>query len=105
MSITPIEIVSYAPKSQETMMQKHQEINKPQTDKQQAEVVVNTQILKNLTQTVKLSKGENTEYRYDAKEKGRGSYGDSKKKKEQEEEEKEKKPEGKGFLTSLDIRI
>lgn len=105
MSITPIEIVSYAPKSQETMMQKHQEINKPQTDKQQAEVVVNTQIIKNLTQTVKMSKGENTEYRYDAKEKGRGSYGESKKQKGQKDEDEEQKPEKKGFLTSLDVRI
>jgi hypothetical protein len=65
----------------------------------------NTEIRHNSEQTVKMTKSENNEYRYDAKEKGNGSYhGSQGKKKEQEEkEDKEKAREIK--TSNFDIRI
>lgn len=103
MPITPIEIASMAPKSQEVTHYKHQESQKPLNE----QIVINQQLNNNIKhdsrQTVKTLKGENKEYRYDAKEKGSNSYSGSKKNKKKKEKAaaaKEKYRSG-----SIDIKI
>lgn len=103
MPITPIEMASMAPKSQEVSNYKHQESQKPMNDQILIHNKLNHDVKQNSQQTVKTNKGDNKEYRYDAKEKGNNSYSGSnsnKKKKEESKEEKSKMKSG-----SIDIRI
>ncbi|MGN6711774.1 hypothetical protein [Anaerocolumna jejuensis] len=103
MPITPIEVASMAPKSQEVSNYKHQESQKPINDQILIHDKLSHEVKQNSQQAVKTAKGENKEYRYDAKEKGNNSYsgsGSKKKKKEESKEEKNKMKSG-----SIDIRI
>lgn len=87
MPITPIEIVSMAPKSQEVSHYKQQEFQRPINEQVQINHQFKNEIIHNSKQTVKLEKSENKEYRYDAKEKGNNSYSGSKQKKKQSKKE------------------
>lgn len=103
MSITPIEMYTMVPKSQEASHLRQGELSRMAG--QQAETVQSfeKEIRQNSQQTVKMSESENPEYRYDAKEKGNGSYGNSGKgKKEKKKEEKSDIPVRPG---GFDIRI
>lgn len=99
-------MISIAPRSQEASQQhinEHQRTSAAQSSvaqqfgkhvKDSAEVV---------TQTLK---GEQNEYRYDAKEKGNGSYhGGNRKGNKKKEEEKEKKKTEEIKLSNFDIKI
>jgi hypothetical protein len=103
MPITPIEVVTMAPKSQEASVFKHQEVQKTFNDQAIFNSEFKQEIQHNNNQTVKTSKGENKEYRYDAKEKGNNSYMGKKQKKKQKENESDKK--GNIQSGSIDIRI
>jgi len=89
MPIRPIDIVTMAPKSQEVSTYKQQEVQKPMNEQMHLHNQFNNEIRHNQQQTTKTVKAENTEYRYDAKEKGSNSYSGSgynqKKKKEKDE--------------------
>ncbi|WOO36560.1 hypothetical protein R2R35_22660 [Anaerocolumna sp. AGMB13020] len=103
MPITPIEVVTMAPKSQEVSGYKHQESQKPINDQIVIHNKINSEIKHNSQQPVKASKGENKEYRYDAKEKGNNSFFGSKSKKQKKEESKEETKKTRSG--SIDIRI
>lgn len=103
MPITPIEIASMAPKSQEVTSYKHQESQKPMNDQILIHDKLSHEVKHNSQQTVKMTKGDNKEYRYDAKEKGNNSYSGSNSKKKQKEESKDEK--GTMKPGSIDIRI
>ena len=105
MSITPIERVLVPPKTQEASQHQIAHQQKQAHAQEQLEVQYNTNLQHNQQQTVKMTKSENNEYRYDAKEKGNGKFfgGKKDKKKKEQEEAKEK---GKPLLPhGFDIRI
>ena len=88
--ITPIEMYTMAPKSQEASNIRHGE--QVRDASQQAGIAQNIskQANDNTQRTVKMSETENPEYRYDAKERGNNEYSsDGQKKKKKEEEEKD----------------
>lgn len=110
MSITPIEIATMAPKSQETSLMKNAEVQKPNIDNMNANLQMENKVLQNGTQTVKAKHNETPEFRYDAKNKGNGSYSPNHGKKEDENKKKsnDEKIEDKkqnGFNGHFDIRI
>lgn len=107
MSITPIEIATMAPKSQEVSVHKVQEIQKPMNDQALLSKQFSNEIKQNNSQTVKTIKSENKEYRYDAKEKGNNSFAksNSKKKKKDDLKNKEAVPKDNFRSGSIDIKI
>lgn len=112
MSITPIEMYTMAPKSQEASQVRHGEQAKFHS--QQAEVVnkIDRNIQENSQRTTKAKESENPEYRYDAKDggNGAGSYNPSGKGK-QEEKDTDENNKFKGIVNTsrreggIDIRI
>jgi hypothetical protein len=80
MPITPIETAAMAPKSQAVTQIKQPEIQKPIVEQMNLNQQFNKDIQHNSMQTVKTFKSENNEYRYDAKEKGNGTYSNQNKK-------------------------
>lgn len=107
MPIKPIDIVTMPPKSQEVSQYKHQESQKFLNDQTQLANQFNNHIQRNNNQIVKTLKGENPEYRYDAKEKGNNSYaGSQKNKKEKDKDSKTNAvTEEKFHSGSFDIKI
>ncbi|MFU0826591.1 MAG: DEAD/DEAH box helicase [Lachnoclostridium sp.] len=107
MSITPIEIATMAPKSQEVTPYKQQEYQKPLNDQLLIGQQLNHQIQKESQQTVRTFKSENQEYRYDAKEKGNNSYSYSYsgRKKDKKQKAKEAAPKNNCRYGSIDIKI
>ena len=72
--ITPIEMYTMVPKSQEVSMQ-HSAANAKNVSMQQEGMQeLNHQAHQNTQTTVQATAAENPEYRYDAKEQGNGSY-------------------------------
>lgn len=106
--ITPIEMYTMVPKSQEASNIRHGE--QARDASQHAQIVQNIahEANENTQRTVRMSEAENPDYRYDAKEKGNNEYspdGDRKKKKD-EEEEQEKRPVNHSERPGgIDIRI
>jgi hypothetical protein len=107
MSITPIEIATMAPKSQEVSIHKVQESQKPMNDQALLSKQFNNEIMHNNSQTVKTIKSDNKEYRYDAKEKGNNSFTNSnpQKKKKDDSKDKEAVPKDNFRSGSIDIKI
>ncbi len=103
MPITPIEIATMAPKSQEVTHYKHQESQKPLNEQIVIGQQFNNHIKHDSQQTVQTIKSENKEYRYDAKEKGNNSY--SGKKQDKKKKEKEAAPKDNFRSGSIDIKI
>ena len=102
MSITPIEIITMVPKSQEASFMKQNEQTRSHNQQQQHEMQFNQTIKQHSSQTVKMSEAEYNQYRYDAKEKGNGQYEADKRKKKKE---KENKPDPVIKQGNFDIRI
>lgn len=106
MPITPIEVAAMVPKSQDASYQKQQQTQKPINEQIQIHQHINSEIKHNNQQAVRLQKGDNTEYRYDAKEKGNNSYSGSKQKKDKKDKnEKNQKLKQSQMPGSIDIRI
>jgi hypothetical protein len=103
MPITPIEIASMAPKSQEVTHYKVQESQRPMHEQALINSHIKNEIRHNNIQTVKTNQSENKEYRYDAKEKGNNSNTGSKQKKKQNN--KETAPKDISRTGSIDIKI
>lgn len=104
MAITPIERALIPPKSQEASQFQHAHLQKQAHAQEQLGVQYNNTLQHNSQQTVKMTKSENNEYRYDAKEKGNGQFSgkkQGKKKNGQEETEKDKEIR----ISSFDMRI
>ena len=68
MPITPIDLATVAPKSQETFIAKQPEVQKPLTDLANANVQTEQKVQKQSDTVTVLHKGDNLEYRYDAKD-------------------------------------
>ena len=105
--ITPIEMYTMVPKSQEASMV-HSAANAKQVAQQQSgmqEIAHEARVHEQ--QVVQTTAAENPEYRYDAKEKGNGSYSEKEKKKKKKENESEQNENGADSSThhGFDIRI
>lgn len=105
MSIRPIDIITIAPKSQEAANQQLGEQHRLQQNQSNLEHSFQQQIKQNTEQVVQYTPSENSPYRYDAKEKGNGSYQESKKKKRKKEEEKNSKEKEDPLGGRFDIKI
>ncbi len=105
--ITPIEMYTMVPKSQEVSTL-HSQAN-AKTDAQHHNVVqqMANEIRHNDQQVVHMTSAENPEYRYDAKEQGNGSYSEQNKKKKKKENESESGENGTNTSghSGFDIRI
>lgn len=91
MPISRMDMMTMAPKTNEATSYKVNQNQKPVNE--QVVISENQQktIQHNSQQTIRKSKAENSEYRYDAKEKGNNQYsGKQKKNSDKKEEEKEK---------------
>jgi hypothetical protein len=105
--ITPIEMYTMVPKSQEVSTL-HSQAN-ARTDAQHHNVVqqIADEVRHNDQQVVHMTSAENPEYRYDAKEQGNGSYSEQNKKKKKKENESETGENGTNASghSGFDIRI
>lgn len=90
MPITPIEVASFVPKSQEASQMKTVEHQKPLSEQLAFAGRFKDEIQRNSEQTVATTKSDNPEFRYDAKEKGSNPYYYQQAKKRKKEKEKEK---------------
>lgn len=106
MPIRPIDMITVAPRSMEASQQHLQEQHKAESAQSNVAQQFVRHTKENAEVVIQTSKGEQQEYRYDAKEKGNGTYGKSKrgtKKAKKKETEKEKSEEIK--RSSFDIKI
>lgn len=101
MPISRIDIITMPPKTQEASQYKHNELTKNLSEQAQLQSGFQKEVAHNSRQIVKTLKGENTEKRYDAKEKGSQSYEGrgSKKKSNESNEEKQIK------TSNFDVKI
>lgn len=89
MPISRIDIITMPPKTQEASQYKQNELTKSFSEQAQLQSGFQKDISQNSKQTVRTLKGENTEKRYDAKEKGSQSY-DGQNSKKRQDKSKEK---------------
>ncbi len=100
MAIRPIDMV----KTQEATQLKHMESQKAQHAMLQNEKNYQEAIKREQQKPTKAPKSEDTEYRYDAKEKGNNQYqnlGNKKKNKEKEDKKKSDNPQSSGGIDIL----
>ena len=101
--ITPIEMYSMVPKSQEASMVHSAQNAKHVAQQQSGMQEIAREARQNTQQIVHTTSAENPDYRYDAKEQGNGSYSSGEKKKEDgSEQDRENQTENHG---GFDIRI
>lgn len=107
MPIRPIDMATVAPRSQETANQ--QLSNQHRSEQAQANLQNEfaQQVKDGVELVIQSSKSENTEYRYDAKEKGNGSYSQQKKKrrKQKKQENAIQSEQEKNIGSGFDIKI
>lgn len=104
--ITPIEMYTMVPKSQEASIQHHAENIKQVQQQQNGMQQIENQARQNTQQTVRAANADNPEYRYDAKEQGNGSYsGGGQKKKEEKKDEKQTEKKPSKITSGFDVRI
>lgn len=101
MPITRIEMVAATPRTQEATHQRQNEVARNFAENANITDHFHDQIQHNGQQTVKTSKSEDKEKRYDAKEKGKNSYQG----KDQKKEKNDSKEENEIKLSSFDIKI
>ena len=107
MPITPIDLATVAPKSQETFIAKQPEVQKPTTDHINANVQTEQKVQKQSDTVIMSQKGENPEYRYDAKD-GSGnsaSYSGGQKQQKKQKNDTPKTEYEKKIGQGIDIRI
>lgn len=103
MAIGPIELTGMVTRSQDISLFKQNEDNKPIIDQSNIQVNVQKKTEEQTKQVRNADNADHHEYRYDAKEKGNGSYQDNRKK-----DKKEKKEDGKVTVkrtSGFDMRI
>lgn len=104
MAIGPIEMTGMVTRSQDISLFKQNEDNKPMIDQSNIQVNVQKKVQDQNQQVNQADNVEYHEYRYDAKEKGNGSYQENK------ERNKKEKKKSDGTVTEkktvgFDIRI
>lgn len=92
MPIRPIDMISIAPRSQEAANQHLNSQNKAEHAQSNMVQQFSKHVKENAEVVIQASKGEQKEYRYDAKEKGNGSYSGQNNKGKKKKNEGEKKP-------------
>ena len=105
MPITPIEVASFIPKSQEASQMRTLEQQKPMSEQLAFADKFKDEIQKNSEPAVATTKSVNPEFRYDAKEKGSNPYYYQQGKKRKKEQEKEKNGELPEEHHGIDIKI
>lgn len=106
MPIRPIDMITVAPRSQEASNQQIHEQHRAETAQSNVAQQFGKHVREGSEVVIQTSKGEQTEYRYDAKEKGNGSYHANKHKREKKgKEEKEQNKTEEIKLSNFDIRI
>ena len=108
--ITPIEMYTMVPKSQEASQVRLGEQTKDMSRAAEITQHIEQNANDNANRTVRMSEATNPEYRYDAKEKGNNEYhsGGGRGRGEEQEEEEEKEPKVKNMTDhpgGIDIRI
>lgn len=104
--ITPIEMYSMVPKSQEASIVHHGEHVRQNAQQQGGMQQVEQHARQSTQQTVQTTHAENPEYRYDAKEQGNNSYSRDQNKKKKEEQKKSENKEGDSPMQGgFDVRI
>ena len=108
--ITPIELYTMVPKSQEATQVRLGEQAKDMSRAAEITQHIEQNANADATRTVRMSEATNPEYRYDAKEKGNGEYssGGGRGKGEDREEEEDKEPKVRNMTDhpgGIDIRI
>ena len=107
MPITPIDLATVAPKSQETFITRQPEVQKPFTDYANANVQTEQKVQKQSDTVIMAQKGDSPEYRYDAKD-GSGnsaSYSGGQKHKKKQADNTKKTEYEKSFGQGIDIKI
>lgn len=104
MSIRPIDMIVMPNRSQEASQQQNAVSARQEHAQGSLNAQFATDVRHNSEQTVKMTKSENNEYRYDAREKGNSSYQDSGGKKKKKEEETQEKPK-QIKISNFDMRI
>ncbi|MDD5935713.1 MAG: hypothetical protein PUC65_09165 [Clostridiales bacterium] len=105
MPISPIEVASFIPKSQEASQMKSIEQQKPAAEQLAFADKFNSEIKKNSEKTVPPTKTDNPEFRYDAKEKGNNPYYYQQRKKKKKDSECAKREELPKEHHGIDIKI
>lgn len=105
MPITPIEMYTMTPKSQEASFQHRADQVRAANQEQEYANQVQEHVHETLTKTTGTERSENEAYRYDAKEKGNGSYQESKGNKKKEEKKEGKESGGEKSRHGFDVRI
>ena len=106
--ITPIEMYTMVPKSQEVSAQHSQANAKNVAMQQNGMQELSNEARHHEQQVVQTTSSQNPEYRYDAKEQGNGSYSGNQKKKKKKEDGSEPDSNGNGSsgdVHGFDIRI
>lgn len=104
MAIRPIDMLVMPNRSQEASQQQNASNARQIHAQENINTRFSTEVRHNSEQTVKMTKSENNEYRYDAKEKGNSSYQGSQGKKKKKEEDSPEKPK-QIKMSNFDIRI
>lgn len=104
MPIRPIDMITVAPRSQEASQQHVHEQHRASTAQSNVAQQFGKHVKEGSEVVIQTSKGEQTEYRYDAKEKGNGSYhGGNHKRGQKNKKENQETEEIK--LSNFDIKI
>lgn len=91
MAIGPIEMTGMVTRSQDISLFKQNEDNKPMIDQSNIQVSVQKKAHDQNQQVNQADNAEYHEYRYDAKEKGNGSYQDNRNKNKKDKKEEDGK--------------
>lgn len=90
MSIRPIDVVMMPPKSQEVSNQQQGDSHRLVHAQEQANVHFNKEIKHNTKKTVETKKNQKQDKKFDAKEKGNGTYSQQRRKQQGDQKETEK---------------
>ena len=105
MAITPIERALIPQKTQEASQLQHAHQQKQAHAQDQLGVQYNNIVQHNSQQIVKMTKSENNEYRYDAKNKGNGTFSSKKQGKKQKKQEDTNTEKKEIRISAFDMKI
>ncbi len=103
--ITQVDMLTLIPRTNEVSNIKQVEMQRPNQEQAQMNSVFQQQIKHEQRKTVETQKGENKEFRYDAKEKGNGQTFSDKNKKEKKKQEEVSLNTHSSNGSSFDIKI
>ncbi|MBE5959907.1 MAG: hypothetical protein E7256_00735 [Lachnospiraceae bacterium] len=105
MAISPVELLSMAPKSQEASFVRQHEVQKPVHEQIQIMEKVSQEVKHNAESVIKMGKTDNPEYRYDTDRRGNNPFFGQQKKKKKKDGKEDKEEKKKSLSSTIDIRI